>query len=445
MPTLLEQFAERAAAAGASPLPAATEALARERLVDFAGVTTLGHAASHTVHLLRHRFGGAAGAATLPGGGSADPATAALLNATAAHALEFDDGHAYVGMHAMSVVIPAALAAAEVAGADYGRLLSAVVSGYEAGYRLAAALSPWHIKRGFHATSTLGPIAAATAAATALGLDRRQVVAAVGIAALTGAGLSHVLSEAYECKPYQVGRAARSGVEAALLAADGLAGPTTVLEGHNGLLRAMAARHRRSVLTDPAECPLIHHTYTKLYPCCRYMHVPIDLFKTLAPPAEAIAAMRVETYRRAADEVGGGWPADPDAARFRLRFALAVAAARGDVTLADFNPQQIDNPDLRALGARVTVVRSPKWESRYPKERGATLRVQLTDGRELVAEGCRLHGTPDAPVTHADLQAKLRLCLSAAGQGGSTGSVWKAILASPLTTHVRTLAAALGG
>ena len=79
------------------------------------------------------------------------PAGAAMINGTLAHSLDFDDTHAAGSIHASAPIIPAALAAAEMIGADGKKVITAIAAGYEVQIRLSLSLNPSdHYKRGYH-------------------------------------------------------------------------------------------------------------------------------------------------------------------------------------------------------------------------------------------------------------------------------------------------------
>jgi 2-methylcitrate dehydratase PrpD len=58
------------------------------------------------------------------------PAGAALVNGTLAHSLDFDDTHARASLHPSAPIVPAAFAAAEMAGTDGEELIHAIVACY---------------------------------------------------------------------------------------------------------------------------------------------------------------------------------------------------------------------------------------------------------------------------------------------------------------------------
>ena len=110
---------------------------------------------------------------------------AAVVNGTAAHALDFDDNYHGVAGHATAVLAPALLALGEERGAGGRTVLDAYIAGLEAQFIVGAGVNPDHYERGWHTTSTVAMIGAAGAAARMIGLD------AAGIARAVGLSLSH--------------------------------------------------------------------------------------------------------------------------------------------------------------------------------------------------------------------------------------------------------------
>ena len=137
------------------------------------------------------------------------PAGAALLNGALAHSLDFDDTHAAGSLHPGAPVIPAALAAGEMAGASGADVLAGIVAGYEVTCRVALALPAGeHYDRGFHPTATCGAFGAAAAAARVFGLSAEQVEGALGTVLSQCAGSLQFLANGAWTKRFQVGWAA---------------------------------------------------------------------------------------------------------------------------------------------------------------------------------------------------------------------------------------------
>ncbi len=202
---------------------------------------------------------------------------AAFLNGALGHSLDFDDTHAASSLHPGATVIPAALAAGEMAGASGADVLAAVVAGYEVTIRIALALpAKAHYDRGFHPTATCGAFGAAAAAARVFGLDAAGVADALGIALSQAAGSLQFLANGAWTKRFQVGWASLSGLAAATLAREGFKGASEALEGRHGFLRAYAPEPRPELALDGlGERYELMQTAVKPWPSCRYGHACI--------------------------------------------------------------------------------------------------------------------------------------------------------------------------
>ncbi len=245
------------------------------------------------------------------------PAGAAFLNGALAHSLDFDDTHAAGSLHPGAPVIPAALAAGEMAGASGANVLAAIVAGYEVTCRVALALPAGaHYDRGFHPTATCGAFGAAAAAARVFGLDAEQIAGAIGTVLSQCAGSLQFLANGAWTKRFQVGWAAMNGLMAATLVREGFKGAAEALEGRHGFMRAYAPNPTpERALLGLGEVFELMATAVKPYPSCRYGHAGIDA--ALALRAEhglrreeieerdaGPAAIRDDADRRAGREEG---------------------------------------------------------------------------------------------------------------------------------------------
>src|SRR5688500_14493136 len=127
-------------------------------------------------------------------------AGAALVNGTAAHGEDFDDTFEGGPVHAGAVVVPAVLASCERHHADGPSALRGIAVGSEVLCRLSLVVPKAVHRAGFHPTAVLGAMGAAAGVATALGLERRQIVDALGIAGSMAGGIIEYLAEGASTK-----------------------------------------------------------------------------------------------------------------------------------------------------------------------------------------------------------------------------------------------------
>jgi len=170
----------------------------------------------------------------------ADVIDAAFLGGTAAHGIELDDGFRQGSVHPGCVVVPAVLALGYDRHADGRALMEAIVAGYEAVIAIGRACHPDLRQRGFHPTAAVGVFGSAAAASKLRGLSADAFANALGLAASSAGGLFAFVNGGGDIKRLHAGHAAREGLQAALLAEQGVEGPPDVIEARDGFMQAFA-------------------------------------------------------------------------------------------------------------------------------------------------------------------------------------------------------------
>src|SRR3954468_6949773 len=212
-------------------------------------------------------------------------AGAAFVNGTAAHGEDFDDTFEGGPVHAGAVIVPAVLAACERYNPDGRAALAGIAVGVEVLCRLSTVAPTLAHKAGFHPTAIYGAAGAAAGVATALGLDRRQTVDALGVVGSMASGIIKYLAEGTWTKRMHAGWAAQSGLRAALLARAGFSGPRTVFEGVHGLFHGFANTTKGdfdAVTGDFGSRWVTETLAFKAYPCGTMTHPYIDCARRLA-------------------------------------------------------------------------------------------------------------------------------------------------------------------
>src|SRR5882672_8295814 len=247
------QLARYAAGLRYEDLPAEVVACARNAIIDTIAACICGADLPWSRIVIDYaERTGPGGTSRILGRGSAVQApAAALANGALAHAFELDSlTRPGAGAHPGATVLPPALAIAQERGADGRALIAAFVAGYEVMIRIGRATGHTNEARGFHAPGTTGPFGAAVAAGHLLRLDTRAMTNALGIAgSLCGGLLEFARGDGGMVKRLHLGRASEAGVLAASLAADGFAGPRTVIEGEFGFLRVFCTNWDLGELT----------------------------------------------------------------------------------------------------------------------------------------------------------------------------------------------------
>jgi 2-methylcitrate dehydratase PrpD len=348
------------------------------------------------------------------------PGLAALANGTASHGIEQDDTHSGGSIHLGTTMYSVALALAELLpDTAPTAFLAAVVAGYEAAARIAMAVQPKeHYALGFHPTQACGVFGAATTAARLLGLTAEQTLAAVGIAGSMAAGSMEFLAEGAWTKRIHPGLAAQSGIQAALLAAEGFTGPQHMLEGRDGFLQGYSRRPIPERLTENlGESFEILQTAVKPHACCRYMQGPIDAILDLMR-AQKIDPPHIERIEVSMLEAGWDIVCEPRNkkyhpesvvdAQFSMPFGAAVAALYGAAGLDQFTPEQIHSPQVRRMMGKVTLMKDIRLEKNFPREWPSRVAIHLEDGRQFEKFVRHPKGDPENPLTWDEMAAKFR-------------------------------------
>jgi len=437
--TAVVRLAEFATAVAANP-PADVLDDSRLRLLDVVGISVaaLGTGPADVAHSLVQRWGGAPVAGAI---GLADrlPApSAALVNGTLAHALDFDDTHVPSILHPSASVVPAALAAAEEAGASGTTLLAAIAVGNEIAIRLGnagydpAINNSVFFERGLHATSICGAIGAAAAASVAYGLSTEATAHAMAIACSMGAGLLEANRAGGSVKRMHCGWAAHAGVVAAQSAEAGLTGPPTVLEGRFGFFQAYCGETYDEValLGELGQRWEIKACFVKPYPTNVFTHTGIDA--ALALRERGLQPEEIESVTIGAAAATLRTIANPREAKIRpesgyhaqfsgpFTFALALRGGSGlGVYLDDFTDEAVADPVNQALAAKVTHESDPRCEAIFPMSFPSIVTVVTTDGRTLVEEVLANRGTAARPLSEAEVRVKYDLNARPLGAGAA--------------------------
>lgn len=412
-----EQLSESCARISWGGLDASVRARTRELFLDHIGVAIGGLPMESTqaIHAFLDRVSRVGAASVIGRRDGASSEWAALANGTAAHAIEMDDCTRESSLHPGVAVIPAALAVAEEVQAGSAALLEAMVAGYEVTMRVGAALNPGSAyRRGFHPTGVAGVFGAAMAVGRILGLDPRRLTSALGIAGTMASGSLEYLTDGAWTKRLTPGWAAHSGVVAAKLAEADFVGPATAFEGRLGFLRAYSDAARPDRLLDGLGSvpPRIMLVAVKPYACCRYAHGVIDgvlqLRRRYGISPRDVSAIDLGILSIATDLVGDPierkrHPMSVVDAQFSAPYAAAVALAHGRAGMDEFSVQNLRDPDIRRLMEATRCHTDPALDMAFPGAMPATVRLTLTDGRQLETRVDFPAGEPENPLSREEM------------------------------------------
>jgi len=342
----------------------------------------------------------------------ADLLDAAFLGGTAAHGIELDDGYTKGSVHPGCTVVPATLAVAHARNASGRALIEAVVAGYETVTAIGRAVHPDLRHRGFHPTGAVAVFGAAMAVGKLRGLSAQQLSHALGIAASSSGGLFAFVNGGGDIKRLHAGHASREGLQAALLAEQGVEGPPAVLEGRDGFMQAFAfgrGGKARAVELPPDGPYGVTDCYIKPNPCCRHIQPAVEATISLLTDeniaTEEVERVDAETYRIAAEHAVTGWD-DFAASQLSFRYLMALALKFRAIKFDYFTEAVRGDPALAALANKVHVSAPAEIDQLYPRLRPARVTITTTSGKKFVRQADEALGSRLVPLDDNGLTAK---------------------------------------
>jgi len=338
------------------------------------------------------------------------PIEAALTNGMLAHADETDDSHSPSQSHPGCAVVPAALAAGERFGISGAHFLRAVALGYDIGTRFTMTLGGQRFEADSHwSTHSIAPLfGAAAAASCAAGCNAQQMRWMLGYTAHQSSGLGAWNRDIEHVQKafHFGGMTARSGVTAALLVQAGWTGVDDILAGKDNFFAAYNPHAEPAGLIDKlGERYEVTRTNIKKWPVGSPIQAALDALEHLrAQRSFAAAQVKDVTVRLATNEAAIVNNREiPDIC---LQHVMAVALLDNTVTFASVhdNARLTDPGTLRAR-AKIRLVPDEELQILMPL-RAAIVDVTLVDGTHLSRRIDDVRGTPNNPMTRAEIVAK---------------------------------------
>lgn len=362
----------------------------------------------------------------LPDGASAE--TAALVNATLGHSLDYDDSYPGAG-HPSAPMLASVLAVAGARGSLTGAdLLDAFVVGFEVMTRFADALAVGHYYKGWHVTCTSGVFGATAAASRLLKLDRDATLTALGIAGSLASGMQRNFGTT--TKPLHSGIGARNGVMAASLAQLGASADQAILEGDRGFFDLYGEGQSEPEQFDRLGAPwslVSPGTAIKKYPCCFIAVRPIDALLRIRArhglEPQDIARIVCSVPHRALHAMIYPRPRTGLEGKFSTEFILAAAMCDGAVGLGSFSDEAVTRPDILAMMERIDAREEARLRPEDPEAKASgpakggwiEILVETRDGRTFTEAEHHPHGGPLNPFAWHDVRAKFLDCAAFGG------------------------------
>ena len=388
----------------------------KHMLLDFLGVAygglRTGESSGPVIDGVLDLASGAAGESAVLGRPERLPAHyAALLNATFAHSMDFDDTHRDAVIHIGTPLFATLLALAdehEVSGRDF---LTAAVIGYDVTGKVGKAHGGSMHARGFHPTATTGIFGCSAAGARLLGYSARQTANALGLNVSQSAGSTQFLENGSWNKRFHTGLAAHNAVMSLVMARHDYLGATSPIEGSRGYFALYAGEGADAsrALDGLGSDFEVMNTAVKPYPCCRYSHATIDAVADIVR-AESLASPDIDGIDIAMGETGFGLVADPAEMKrvpsnvvegqFSVYFAAAATAGKGAYAWDAYD--RLDDAEVRRLMQRTSVT----LDERFGSGMESIVSLRTADGRVIERTVPYPKGEPENPMSWDEMQAK---------------------------------------
>lgn len=338
---------------------------------------------------------------------------AAFVNSCFAHAQDFDDAHQEAQTHPSSVIIPAAMAISEMLNKSGLETLKAIALGIEVMLRLSCSICPACIEGGHHTPPTTGPFGAAIACGLLLGLNQKELTNALGICGSYSGGLMEYTISGGSTKRIHTALGARAGLEAALLAKEGITGPNTIIEGNKGVW-AIFGRKRSypERLFDKIDKHYMLLTLLfKPYNCCFFIHPAIQGFLTLCHDhsitEEDIEIVHVGLSAFSVSHAGQiTIPTDALGAQFSTSFTLALSLIKGPPEMHSYHQQNLTDANILNLAKRIKIEKDKQADAEFPKHNGCYITITTKNKTQFSIRIQHPKGSPKDLMTLDEIKMK---------------------------------------
>jgi 2-methylcitrate dehydratase PrpD len=417
---LAHELARRSAALRFEDLPADAVHWAKVGILDTIGVTVAG-SVEPCARIVGEVVATGAGASRVFGTAErASALDAALINGTAAHALDFDDCNNTLGGHPSAPILPALFALADERPVDGRAFIAAYVAGFETECKLARGVNFHHYSKGWHATATLGVHGAAAACCHLMRLDAARTATALALASSLACGLKANFGTM--TKPLHVGHCARSGLFAALLAAKDFTANAGAFEHSQGFLEVFngPGTYDTARMLEGWGAPFDIVTpgiAVKQYPCCGSTHpaldVMLDLVRAHDLKPDQVARIDCWTHARRLEHTNRPDPDSGLAAKFSVQYCVARALTDRAIRIEHFEGDAFRDPAVRAILPRVYA--AAYRDAQFPADNhlGAEVTVTAHDGKVVSGRIDEALGRTSAnPLPAERLREKFANCIA---------------------------------
>ena len=383
---------------------------AKHLLLDTIGVALGGYLSdpSYATRQTVREIGGYPESTIIGTGEKTSCSLAALANGVMVRYLDFMDIYYTKDAVHPSENIPAALAVGERQCSNGKDVMLAIFLGFEFQGRLAdtwpAARLGWH-----HVT--MGGYVTPFVAGKLLGLNEDQLVNAAGIGGYTNNTMNYAIGHITMVKATGYGLASQRGIQAALMAKNGMTGPDDPIERFNS---TVGGNVDLSPVIKGGDKPRILKSGIKPYAAEYMTHTPLDALRlivaenNLAPDDVDGMHLRIFDFAMQLAAPDRYKPDTREQADHSLPYCLAIGLLEGDLGPEQFKHDQWKDPKVLDLMSRIKVTMDPALEKVYPNGRPADLEVKTKNGKTYRKRVDFPKGDEKNPMTDEEVQNKFR-------------------------------------
>lgn len=375
---------------------------------------------------LAKEFKGAGKASLIGDGSKVSAPFACWANSSLINILDMDDVFAGTA-HQANCLIPTAFGIGEVQKSSGLDVLHAIIIGFEVGSRIGLYAWPSPQKARTYFPSTWQVFSAVTVAGKLLGLGRKELYHAFGLAGTVPPvpiDMQKFVEKPMGFAKNVFGWATFTGVFWTLLAQKGSKGTPHIFDGDAGFWTIMGSdqHHFERLVEGLGEKYNIMDTKFKPYPLCTWGHSSLDAVKKIFEEnhvlAEDIKSVKIRTLQRAVNFLSDTKMETIYDAQFSLPHAVSMLALRktpGPEWMTEEN--MFHNPEAKAVAEKVKMEIDPLAEEVFFKENGLAIlshvEVETVEGKTYQEEARYSKGTPNNPFTNEELKDKFRTLASA--------------------------------
>lgn len=360
------------------------------------------------------RMGGATEATTIGFGDRMPAVNATLVNSLMIRALDFNDIYWKEDPSHPSDIIPAALAAGELAGKSMKEVFVGIALAYEFEQRLCEFAKPGVRERKWH-HATLTQFVSPLVAGKLLDLDVDRLVAAIGI----NGSHNHTIGCPTAGKLTMMKNtvdpmATQSGVFAALMAKEGYSGTEAVFEGKEGFMDVFGPDWDVEKLVGGlGDDYKILTCGMKAFPTEALTHTHLTATIKVVTENDVkhdeIDEITITTIARACDILFDPHkyrPESRETADHSLPYCVAAAVVDRQITTNTFSDEKLKDPRIWEVIDKIKGEASEEFERMFPEKQPSRVVVKTKDGREFSEYLEYPKGDPREPMTTDDLETK---------------------------------------